>query len=59
MQKSTLVKVLNELPSRFSLDEFIRRLIVIEKIDEGLDEAKKGRTMSHDKLKKITANWGK
>jgi predicted transcriptional regulator len=59
MQKSTIINTLNELPNKFSLDEFLERLIVIEKIDAGLEEAKKGKTISHDKVKKIVAKWQK
>jgi predicted transcriptional regulator len=59
MQKSTIIHTLNELPNKFNLDEFLERLIVIEKIDEGMEEAKAGKTISHDKVKKIVAKWHK
>ena len=59
MQKSTIIHTLNELPSKFNLDEFLERLIVIEKIDEGMEEAKTGKTISHDKVKKMVAKWHK
>lgn len=59
MQKSTILHTLNELPNKFSLDDFLERLIVIEKIDEGMEEAKAGKTISHDKVKKIVAKWHK
>ena len=59
MQKSTIIHTLNELPSKFNLDDFLERLIVIEKIDEGMEEAKAGKTISHDKVKKIVAKWRK
>lgn len=59
MQKSTILDTLNELPNKFNLDEFLERLIVIEKIDEGMEEAKAGKTLSHDKVKKMVAKWHK
>lgn len=59
MQKSTILRTLNELPSKFNLDDFLERLIVIEKIDEGIEEAKAGKTISHDKVKKMVAKWHK
>ena len=59
MQKSTILHTLNELPSKFNLDEFLERLIVIEKIEEGMEEAKTGKTVSHDKVKKMVAKWHK
>lgn len=59
MKKSTIINTLNELPKEFDLDEFLERLIVIEKIDEGMEEAKARKTVSHDKVKKIVSKWHK
>jgi predicted transcriptional regulator len=59
MQKSTIIHTLNELPNKFNLDEFLERLIVIEKIDEGMEDAKNGKTISHYKVKKMVAKWHK
>ena len=59
MQKSTIIHTLNELPSKFNLDDFLEKLIVIVKIDEGMEEAKTGKTISHDKVKKMVAKWHK
>ena len=59
MEKSTILHALNKLPEKFNLDEFLERLIVIEKIEEGIQEAKTGKTVSHDKVKKMAAKWHK
>jgi predicted transcriptional regulator len=59
MKKSTVIQTLNELPQKFDLDELLERLMVIEKIDEALEEAKSGKTVSHDKVKKMVAKWNK
>jgi predicted transcriptional regulator len=59
MQKSTIIHALNEFPKKFDLDEFLERLIVIEKIDEGIQDAKAGKTVNHDKVKKMVAKWRK
>lgn len=59
MKKSTIIHTLNEFPKEFNLDDFLERLIVIEKIDEGMQEAKTGKTISHDKVKKMVAKWHK
>jgi predicted transcriptional regulator len=34
-------------------------LLVIEKINDGLEEAKSGKTISHEKVKKMVAKWQK
>lgn len=59
MKKSTIIQTLNELPKEFDLDELLERLIVIEKIDEGMEDAKAGKTISHEKVKKMVAKWHK
>jgi predicted transcriptional regulator len=59
MQKSTIIQTLNELPNKFNLDDFLERVIVIEKIDQGMEEAKAGKTISHEKVKKMVAKWHK
>ncbi|MBK7964914.1 MAG: hypothetical protein IPK10_06270 [Bacteroidetes bacterium] len=57
MKKTTVINTLNELPKEFQLDELLERLIVIEKIDAGLREAKEGKTVSHEVAKKMIAKW--
>jgi predicted transcriptional regulator len=59
MKKSTVIQTLNELPQKFDLDELLERLMVIEKIDEALEDAKAGKTVSHEKVKKMVAKWNK
>jgi predicted transcriptional regulator len=59
MKKSTVIQTLNELPQKFDLDELLERLMVIEKIDKALEDAKSGKTVSHDKVKKMVAKWNK
>ena len=50
---------LSELPNEFDLDKFLERLLVIEKIEDGLKETKAGKTVSHETAKKIISKWKK
>ena len=59
MKKSTVIQTLNELPQKFDLDDLLERLMVIEKIDEALEEAKSGKTVGHEKVKKMVSKWNK
>ena len=59
MKKTTLLQMLNKLPQNFNLDDFLERLLIIEKIDEAMDEVKSGKTISHDKVKKMVGKWNK
>ena len=57
MKKATVIRALNELPKEFKLDDLMEKLLVVEKIDEGLKEAKEGKTVSHEEAKKIITNY--
>ncbi len=59
MQKSALISMLNKLPNNFTFNEFVEQLLVVEKINLGLEEAKKGKTVSHKKVKKMVTKWAK
>jgi predicted transcriptional regulator len=59
MKKSTIINTLSEFPKEFDLDNFLERLIVIEKINEGMEEAKAGKTITHEKVKKLVSKWHK
>lgn len=59
MNKQSLVQVVNELPQEFNLDELMEKLLVIEKIDAGLNDVRKGRTVSHEKVKKEVKKWSR
>ena len=48
MKKKTVMIALSELANEFNLDKLLERLRVIEKIEEGLEEAKSGKTVSHE-----------
>jgi hypothetical protein len=47
------------LLNEFNLDKLFVRLLVIEKIEVGLKEAKAGKTVSHEVAKKIISKWQK
>jgi hypothetical protein len=59
MKKQALVQVVNELPKEFKLDDLIEKLVVIEKIEMGLNDVRNGRTISHEKVKKEFKKWVK
>jgi predicted transcriptional regulator len=57
MKKTTVINALSELPNEFNLDKLLERLLVIEKIEDGLKDVKAGKTISHDSAKKIISKW--
>lgn len=59
MKKQTIVDVLNNFPKEFDLDTLFEELIVIQKIEEGLDDLKNGKVVSHEAVKKEIKKWRK
>ena len=59
MKKNYVISVLKDLPKEFSLDELMEKLLVIEKIENGLRDVKKGKTLSHERVKREIAKWRK
>ena len=41
LTKTNLIKQIDKLPEEFSIDELVERLILIEKIERGLDQSEK------------------
>ena len=59
LTKSKLKKTLENLPDNFSIDELIEQLIFIEKVEEGLEQSRNGKTVSNDEVRKIIDKWSK
>lgn len=59
LTKKKIQQQLAEMPEEFSLDELIDRLILIDKIEEGLSDSIEGRTISNEEMKKEIDSWFK
>ena len=59
MKKQKVLDTVNELPQEFDLEELIERLILIEKIENGLEQLDGGKSVSHNEVKEIVKEWQK
>lgn len=57
MKKETVIETISKLPDEFSIDEVIERLILIEKIDQGLEEVKAEKTNSEEETESKLGKW--
>ncbi len=57
LDKKTLLRSLKSLPDRFNADDAIERIIILEKIAAGIDDAEAGRTISMEEAEKRMAKW--
>jgi predicted transcriptional regulator len=57
MKKDKAIQVLNEMPKEFDIELLIERLLFIEKVEEGLEQIKEGKVVSHESVKNISQKW--
>lgn len=55
--KTRLKEQIEQFPERFSIDELIDRLILIEKIDLGITQSANGEVLSEEELDKEITKW--
>lgn len=57
MTKEKLLQAINDLPDKFSLDDVLNRIILLQKIDVGLEQSQAGETHSTDQAKDKLKKW--
>ena len=50
--KTKVLKAIKQLPDEFSIDEMIDKMILIEKIEIGIAQSKRGEVISHEDVQK-------
>lgn len=57
MKRDKAIETVKELPQEFDLEDLIERLVFVEKVEKGLQQAEKGKTIPHEKVKEMTKKW--
>lgn len=57
MKRDKVMDAVKEFPKEFELEDLIERLVFVEKVETGLAQLKKGKTVAHEKLKQIAKKW--
>lgn len=57
--KSKLIETIDKFPDTFSIDDLIEKAILIDKIERGDEQSKKGETISEEELEKEMQKWFK
>ncbi len=55
--KEKILKVVTELPDDASMEDAIERLMLLAKIERGLEQAERGETISHQEVKERLSKW--
>lgn len=59
LTKELVLASMTELPEKFSLDDLFERLILIQKIEIGLEQIKNGDGVPHEQVLKMIESWRK
>ena len=59
LTKTKLIETLHEFPERFTVDELIDKLILIDKIDKGNQQSENGETITEEDLDQEMQKWFK
>jgi hypothetical protein len=59
LTKSKLKEEIEKLPETFSIDELVERLILIEKVENGISQSNKGEVISETELDNEIEKWFK
>jgi predicted transcriptional regulator len=59
LTREKVINTIKDLPDSFTIDELIDRLILIEKVEQGLEQSVEGKVIPHEEVKKIIEKWSK
>jgi len=57
MKRDKAIDTVKELPREFELETLIEKLVFVEKVQQGLVQLKKGKTVAHEKVKEMSKKW--
>jgi hypothetical protein len=57
MKREKVMDAVKEFPEEFELEDLIEKLVFVEKVEKGLNQLRKGKTVSHEKVRDIVKKW--
>ena len=55
--KENLIRVINKMPDKFSIEDIIEELVLLSKIEQGLANVASGRVFSEKQVEKKMTKW--
>ena len=59
LDNKELISAMETLPENPSLEEVIEKIILLEKINQGLDDVLNDRTYTHEQVMEMMNRWSK
>ncbi len=57
LTKAKVQKTIDRLPDKFTVDQIVEELVLLNKIEEGLKDVEAGRVFTTDKVKQKLKIW--
>lgn len=57
LKKEQVIAAVQNMPEDASVEEIVERILFINSVEEGLDDVRNGRTISHEEMKKTINSW--
>ena len=55
--KEKVIKAINDLPDDAEFEDAMERLLLLAKVERGIQQADSGGTFSHDEVKRRVSKW--
>jgi len=57
LRKRKVIETVSSLPDKFSIEELIDRLVLLQKVEIGIEQANSGQTLSTKEAKAKLKRW--
>ncbi len=57
LTKDKVKKTIDKLPDNFTVDQLVEELVILNRIDEGLNDIDEGRVFTTDQVKEELGTW--
>ncbi len=57
LTKKRVLQTINDLPDKFSIEDLFDRIILLQKIETGLEQSKSGKTQTTEQVKEKLKKW--
>ena len=57
LEKSKIMSVVNNLPDTISIDAFFDKIILMAKVEKGLEQIANGNSYTQDEVEQIAKGW--
>jgi hypothetical protein len=57
ISKEKIIQTVKDLPEGFSIDDLFERILLLQKVELGLEQSNSGQTVSTEEAKKRLGKW--